>query len=126
MITKKLFVLFSTAATIAFLPFFVLASQPRELFIEPYAEPWAIFCLTVFFLSYLLVIAEEKTLLRKSKPVMLGASIIWVTIGIAAPKYGVDHEQLRAAIYHDLNGQWVEGPLARGVEIPSDREKGEG
>jgi Na+/H+ antiporter NhaD/arsenite permease-like protein len=103
MITKKLFVLFSTAATVAFLPFSVLASQPRELFIEPYAEPWAIFCLTVFFLSYLLVIAEEKTLLRKSKPVMLGASIIWVTIGIAAPKYGVDHEQLRAAIYHDLN-----------------------
>ncbi|MDJ0861292.1 MAG: sodium:proton antiporter NhaD [Gammaproteobacteria bacterium] len=65
-------------------------------------DPRAIFCLAVFILSYALVIAEEKTQLRKSKPVMLGAGIIWVVIAWAAPEYGIDHEALREAIYHDL------------------------
>jgi Na+/H+ antiporter NhaD/arsenite permease-like protein len=46
---------------------------------------------------------EEQTHLRKSKPVMLGAGIIWLVIGIAAPEYDVDHEQLRHAIFHDLD-----------------------
>ncbi len=65
-------------------------------------DPRAIFCLIVFILSYTLVIAEEKTRLRKSKPVMLGAGIIWVVIAWAAPEYGIDHETLREAIYHGL------------------------
>jgi len=62
----------------------------------------ALFCLIVFLLSYLLVMTEEQTHLRKSKPVMLGAGIIWMVIGIAAPEYNVDHEQLKQAIFHDL------------------------
>jgi Na+/H+ antiporter NhaD/arsenite permease-like protein len=33
---------------------------------------------------------------------MLGAGIIWVTIAYAAPDYGINHEQLRGAIFHDL------------------------
>ena len=45
---------------------------------------------------------EEATGLRKSKPVILGVGIIWVTIGIAAPEYGVRHEDLKKAITHDL------------------------
>ncbi len=65
-------------------------------------DPRAIFCLIVFLLSYTLVIAEEQTHLRKSKPVMLGAGIIWLTIAYAAPDYGIEHEQLRGAIFHDL------------------------
>ena len=38
---------------------------------------------------------EEQTRLRKSKPVMLGAGIIWAVIGYAAPEYNVTHEQLK-------------------------------
>ncbi|NJO37308.1 MAG: hypothetical protein HC871_06410 [Rhizobiales bacterium] len=79
-----------------------MAAQPRDLVIEPYGDPRAIFCLIVFFSSYLLVMTEEQTHLRKSKPVMLGAGIIWAVIGLAAPEYGVDHEQLREAVFHDL------------------------
>jgi len=37
--------------------------------------------LVVFVLAYALVISEEFTHLRKSKPVMLGAGIIWAFIG---------------------------------------------
>jgi NhaD family Na+/H+ antiporter len=44
---------------------------------------WAgIAALIVFVTAYLLVIAEEYTNLRKSKPVMLGAGIIWVLIAL--------------------------------------------
>jgi Na+/H+ antiporter NhaD/arsenite permease-like protein len=92
-----------TAAAITILPpLEAMAEGSREMLIE-HTDPLAIFCVIVFALSYLLVMAEEKTLLRKSKPVMLGAGIIWVTIGIAAPEYGVEHEQLRQAIFHDLD-----------------------
>lgn len=85
------------------LPGMVMALSSRDHMIEPYADPRAILCLVVFLLSYLLVMTEEKTLLPKSKPVMLGAGIIWMIIGFAAPDYGVDHEQLRAAVFHGLD-----------------------
>ena len=62
----------------------------------------AYICLGIFLLSYLAVLLEERTHLRKSKPVMLGAGLIWVTIGIIAPSYGIDHEQVRSAVYHGL------------------------
>ena len=96
-------VLLAAVAVFILCPWHLMAAQPRELVIEPYTDPRAIFCVIIFVLSYLLVMTEEKTLLRKSKPVMLGAGIIWATIGLAAPDYGVDHEQLRQAIFHDLD-----------------------
>jgi hypothetical protein len=86
------------------LPAEALASEKRDLILHPaVSDPRAIFCLIVFFLSYLLVMTEEQTHLRKSKAVMLGAGIIWMVIGIAAPEYNVDHEQLKHAIFHDLD-----------------------
>ncbi len=86
------------------LPLEVFASEPRDLIIRPATkDPRAIFCLIIFLLSYILVMTEEQTRLRKSKPVMLGAGIIWAVIGYAAPEYNVDHEQLKHAIFHDLD-----------------------
>ena len=85
-------------------PILALSAEPRDTLLgQPTADIRGIFCLLVFFVSYLFVISEEKTQLRKSKPVMLGAGIIWVTIGIMAPDYAIDHEQLNAAIFHDLD-----------------------
>lgn len=66
-------------------------------------NPWAIAALVVFFLSYVAVLFEEQTHLRKSKPVMLGAGLIWVFIAIIAPEYGVDKDTLHTAIYHGLD-----------------------
>jgi len=66
-------------------------------------NPWAIGALAVFFLSYLAVLFEERTHLRKSKPVMLGAGLIWVFIAIIAPDYGYEHHEVKAAIYHGLD-----------------------
>ena len=39
--------------------------------------------LIIFVLAYVLVIFEEATHMRKSKPVMLAAGLIWMLIGIA-------------------------------------------
>ncbi len=43
----------------------------------------AVVALAVFVLAYALVIAEEFTQLRKSKPVVLAAGVIWVLVGVA-------------------------------------------
>lgn len=65
-------------------------------------NPWGISALVIFFFSYLAVLFEEQTHMRKSKPVMLGAGLIWVFIGIMAPSYNIDHHTLRAAVFHGL------------------------
>lgn len=43
-------------------------------------HPLAIFCLILFFFAYILVMLEEYTQMRKSKPVLLCAGFIWATI----------------------------------------------
>lgn len=45
--------------------------------------PIGLTCLGIFIASYLFVITEEFTELRKSKPVMLAAGVIWILVGIA-------------------------------------------
>jgi Na+/H+ antiporter NhaD/arsenite permease-like protein len=45
----------------------------------------------------------EKTQLRKSKPVMLGAGIIWITIAMSVPDDIVSHQQIEQAITKDLD-----------------------
>ena len=47
--------------------------------------------LIVFVLAYTLVIFEEQLHLRKSKPVLLAAGIIWVMIAIVYQQNGFDH-----------------------------------
>jgi Na+/H+ antiporter NhaD/arsenite permease-like protein len=44
--------------------------------------------LLVFALAYALVIAEELTQMRKSKPVVVAAGVIWVLVAVAARRYG--------------------------------------
>lgn len=65
-------------------------------------HPAALACLVVFILSYAVVLFEEQTHLRKSKPVMLGAGIIWLIIGIMAPSYGIDHDRMHGVVFHGL------------------------
>jgi NhaD family Na+/H+ antiporter len=47
--------------------------------------------LGIFVLSYSLVIAEEFTHLRKSKPVILAAGMIWGIIGLVYAQNGIEH-----------------------------------
>lgn len=69
----------------------------------PPLEFGGLFCLIVFTVSYIFVLLEEKIMMKKSKPVMIGAAIIWITIALIAPKYGVNHHDLHNAILHGLD-----------------------
>ena len=53
--------------------------------------------LVVFIIAYAFVVSEEFTHLRKSKPVMLAAGIIWAVIGIHYAQIG-EHEALDEAV----------------------------
>jgi Na+/H+ antiporter NhaD/arsenite permease-like protein len=63
---------------------------------------WAgIVSLIVFVLAYILVIGEESIHLRKSKPVMVAAGIIWIMVAIAY-SYTGNTQRLELIYEHDL------------------------
>jgi NhaD family Na+/H+ antiporter len=55
----------------------------------------------IFAIAYLLVVAEEFTHLRKSKPVIIAAGIIWGMIGWVYMDHGMSHAA-EAAVRHNL------------------------
>ena len=57
--------------------------------------------LAVFGFAYLLVISEETIHLRKSKPVMIAAGIIWALVAVTLGGMG-DYETAEAAVRHNL------------------------
>lgn len=57
--------------------------------------------LVVFIVAYILVIAEENLHLRKSKPVMVAAGIIWALVALIYSQHG-DHHTAEAAVRHNL------------------------
>ena len=58
------------------------------------------FALGIFVLAYALVMAEEFTHLRKSKPVMLAAGIIWAIVAWSYP--GDDSHAVEHALRHNI------------------------
>lgn len=60
------------------------------------------FAMGIFVLAYLLVMSEEFTHLRKSKPVILGAGIIWGAIAWTYQNMGLPPGMPEAAIRHNL------------------------
>ena len=59
------------------------------------------FSLAIFGLAYLFVMAEEFTHLRKSKPVIIAAGIIWGSIAWVAGQHGMSAEA-EQAVRHNL------------------------
>lgn len=51
-------------------------------------SPYGLIALAIFVLAYVLVICEEAIHLRKSKPVLLAAGLIWALIGFAYKQLG--------------------------------------
>ena len=77
-------------------------SYGSESVLHVTSDPVAWLCLVIFALAYIAVMAEEQLHLRKSKPVILAAGIIWALIAWLASGEGVTHEQLSKAVMHDL------------------------
>jgi Na+/H+ antiporter NhaD/arsenite permease-like protein len=61
-----------------------------------------IYCLLIFLIAYGFVMTEEFTHLKKSKPVILAAGIIWAQVAYMASTSGVPSEQVHKAFEHDL------------------------
>ncbi|MDK9738738.1 sodium:proton antiporter NhaD [Vibrio sp. D404a] len=58
-------------------------------------------CLAIFVIAYAFVMMEEYLQLRKSKPVLLAAGLIWIAIGLTYQNYH-QIEVAQAALEHNL------------------------
>jgi Na+/H+ antiporter NhaD/arsenite permease-like protein len=61
----------------------------QTAFLDHLTHPLALFSLVIFLVAYGFVITEEFTQLRKSKPVVLAAGLIWVCIGLLGRQLGL-------------------------------------
>jgi NhaD family Na+/H+ antiporter len=92
--------LFSLLALLG-LPLSVRASEAAGSLQDLTATHLGLVALVLFVAAYALVIFEEKLHLRKSKPVMLAAGVIWVLVAMAYAALG-DTETPHNAIKHNL------------------------
>ncbi len=87
----------------------LLAAFPAVLFAsESAAHPLdltyssvGIASIVIFVLAYALVMTEEFTHMRKSKPVIVAAGLIWAIIGVTYSQIGQSH-MAEAAVRHNL------------------------
>ena len=93
-------------------PFFLLSAVPalassagsgqsESLLHDLTSTPAGYIALLIFVAAYILVIFEEKLHLRKSKPVLLAAGIIWILVAVTFNGMG-DTTTAHEAIKHNL------------------------
>ncbi|MEJ2214270.1 MAG: sodium:proton antiporter NhaD [Gammaproteobacteria bacterium] len=79
-----------------------LALAAGDLQLQDFTSHWAgITCVIIFVMAYSLVIGEEALHLRKSKPVMVAAGIIWTLVAIVYANAGDTHTA-EMAVRHNL------------------------
>ncbi|MGZ8218674.1 sodium:proton antiporter NhaD [Methylomagnum sp.] len=83
-----------------FLPELASAEESNVLGLT--ATHRGLYCVLVFIVSYAFVMTEEFTHLRKSKPVILAAGVIWAHVAYLASSNGVSAEKVHKAFEHDL------------------------
>ncbi|GLQ30065.1 sodium:proton antiporter NhaD [Litoribrevibacter albus] len=89
-----LFVLFALA------PGLVSASEAHNIL--DLTQSWTGYiAIAIFTLAYTLVILEEQIHMRKSKPVMIAAGLIWVIIALTYNQHGNPHA-VESAIRHNF------------------------
>ena len=96
-LTSTLFLIFASLPNIAFASAPASSAHPLDL-----TQHWVGFAaIAIFVLAYILVILEEKIHMRKSKPVMLSAGLIWALIAWVYNQNGFD-KTVEAAIRHNF------------------------
>ena len=86
--------------TLLFLPLAAFASEGGQR-LDLTGNWVGVTSLLLFFVAYLVVMAEEFTHLRKSKPVMLAAGIIWALIAWHYQSHDIPHI-VETALRHNL------------------------
>lgn len=92
--------LFLILAGLLFLPEMAMAEEFKNLGLT--GTERGIYTVLIFLVAYGFVMAEEFTHLRKSKPVIFAAAVIWAHVAILAQEAGVPGEELHKAFEHDL------------------------
>ncbi len=90
----------ATALLVLPIQAFAYAEPPPPL-LDLTATGYGIAALIIFVIAYSLVIGEEFLHLRKSKPVIVGAGVIWLLIGIAYVGHG-ENQAVHDAAKHML------------------------
>jgi Na+/H+ antiporter NhaD/arsenite permease-like protein len=85
-----------------FTPTFALAADSAHATLNLTSSWFGYAAIAVFLIAYVLVIFEEQIHLRKSKPVLLAAGIIWILIAIAYVSEGLPHSAERAIRHNFL------------------------
>jgi len=83
------------------LPSIAFAANTEHTQLDLTGETVGYLALAVFALAYILVIFEEQLHLRKSKPVLLAAGIIWIMIAIVYQQHGFD-DASEVALRHNF------------------------
>ena len=97
---KRIFMLFLSAVWF-FVPGTLLASESVGQRLDLTTHVIGYMAIAVFVLAYVLVMAEEFTHLRKSKPVILTAGLIWGMIGYIYAAHGLT-AAAEVAVRHNL------------------------
>ena len=84
-----------------FFPVISFASGGNTEKLDLTTHPVGLIAIIVFVIAYLFVMAEEFTHLRKSKPVILAAGIIWAMIAFVYMQYDMPHAT-ETAVRHNL------------------------
>jgi Na+/H+ antiporter NhaD/arsenite permease-like protein len=87
-------------AGLLFLPEIAMAEEFKNLGLT--GTERGIYTVLIFLVAYGFVMTEEFTHLRKSKPVIFAAAVIWAHVAVLAAEAGVPSEQLHKAFEHDL------------------------
>lgn len=82
------------------LPSAAFANEAGAILPDLTGTIWGIAALAIFILAYTFVILEEKLHMRKSKPVILGAGLIWVLVALAYKEAGLTSAE--AQLEHNL------------------------
>ena len=89
-----------TALALLFFPQLLVAASSDST--ANFTTHWTgIVCILLFVVAYALVISEETIHLRKSKPVMVAAGVIWMLVAIAYNSID-DHHTASEIIRHNL------------------------
>lgn len=83
------------------IPGFALAAAAPTPSLDLTTHTAGYLAITIFIIAYVLVMAEEYTHLRKSKPVILAAGIIWVLIAVVYTTHGIS-DVVEEAVRHNL------------------------
>jgi NhaD family Na+/H+ antiporter len=101
LLTTKITHLVTALLVALFLPALAMAEEATHTPLNLTNSSIGFAAIAIFLIAYLLVMAEEYTHLRKSKPVIIAAGIIWAMIGMVYMNHGLS-ELAEEAVRHNL------------------------